>query len=403
MSPWVRKHRPKNLKEIESQDEAVIAIKNFISSFKKSRKKAVMIYGPVGCGKTCSIYAVANDLGYEVLEVNASDFRNKEAINTIVGSASRQMPLFSKGKIILVDEIDGLAGRQDSGGVAALASVIDETSFPIIMTCNNPYEKNLSSLRSKSLLVEFKTMDSKSIFNVLKCIAQRENVMHDDIALKALASRSGGDLRAAINDLQQFSSDRKLTKDFVDEISQREKQESIMNALIKVMKTTDASVSAAAFDNVQEDLDEQFLWIDENLPKEYKKPEDLQRAYEFLSKADVFRGRIRRWQHWRFLLYVNSMMTAGVSVSKDERYKEFTQFGPTRRKLKIWQANMKYQKRKDIAEKIAAKNHCSKKRALTQTLPYVQVMYKSKNRQIQDSLSQYFEFDDEEIGWLKNK
>ncbi|MDP2750837.1 MAG: hypothetical protein Q8O89_08455, partial [Nanoarchaeota archaeon] len=118
--------------------------------------------------------------------------------------------------------------------------------------------------------------------------------------------------------------------------------------------------------------------------------------------ADVFRGRIRRWQYWRFLVYVNSLITAGISVSKDEKYKEFVSYTPTRRILKIWQANMKYQKRKSIAEKIAEKNHCSIKRALKETVPYVQFMFKSKNNEVKTGLQAFFEFDDEEAAWLAN-
>ena len=131
----------------------------------------------------------------------------------------------------------------------------------------------------------------------------------------------------------------------------------------------------------------------------------MQRAYEALSKADVFRGRIRRWQYWRYLVYVNSLITAGVSVSKDEKYKEFVQYAPTKRILKLWQANMKYQKRKDIAEKVAIKNHCSKKRALKETLPYLQAIFQSKNSSLNSGmkkdLQDFFELEEEEVAWLQ--
>ena len=62
---------------------------------------------------------------------------------------------------------------------------------------------------------------------------------------------------------------------------------------------------------------------------------------------------------------------------------------------------MKYQKRKDIAEKVALKNHCSKKRSLTQTLPYLQEIFRSKNKVMQENLATYFELDEEEVMWMK--
>ena len=69
---------------------------------------------------------------------------------------------------------------------------------------------------------------------------------------------------------------------------------------LRFYKSTDPNVAITAFENVEEKLDQQLLWIDENLPKEYTKPEDLAKAYDKLSKADVFNRRIRRWQHYRF-------------------------------------------------------------------------------------------------------
>ena len=56
-----------------------------------------MIYGPSGTGKTCSVYAIANELGHEVVEVNASDMRNAEQINQKVGNAINQQSLFAVG------------------------------------------------------------------------------------------------------------------------------------------------------------------------------------------------------------------------------------------------------------------------------------------------------------------
>src|SRR3989344_970244 len=107
-----------------------------------------------------------------------------------------------------------------------------------------------------------------------------------------------------------------------------------------------------------------FLWIDENLPREYDKPDDLAKAYDVLSRADVMYGRISRWQHWRFLSYVSELLTAGIAVSKKEKYSKFVQYQPTQRILKIWIANQKYLKRKAIAQKIAGATHSSVKEVI---------------------------------------
>lgn len=400
MHAWIRKHRPETIDEVEGQDKAISQLKDFVVNFNKQKKKALFAHGPVGVGKTCSVYALANDLGYEVLEVNASDSRNQEQINYLLGNAIKQQSLFRKGKIILVDELDGISGRKDRGGASAIAKLIEISSFPIIMTANDPWNKKLKSVRSKSILVEFHHLNYLSINNVLKNICKKEKISFDETLLKSLARRVGGDLRAAINDLQRLTGEKKEIKNKdLEDLGEREQRESIIQALIKVFKTTDPSVAKAAFDNVDEDLDKIILWLDENLPKEYTKADDLIKAYEKLSRADVFKGRIRRWQHWRFLVYIYDLITAGIALSKDEKYKGFVKYGPTTRIFKLWRANMKYMKRKAIAEKVAQKTHTSKKGVIKDTLPYLQVMF--RNKDMRKQLSDYFDFDKEETDWLK--
>ena len=169
-------------------------------------------------------------------------------------------------------------------------------------------------------------------------------------------------------------------------------------ALIRVFKTTDPKIAIGAFDNVREDLDNQLLWIDQNLPLEYDNPLDLARAYDKLSKADVFKRRIKRWQHWRFLVYINALITAGIAISKDAKYKKFVQYKPTGRLLKLWWAKQKNMKKKAIVSKIAAKTHCSAREVL-KDIDYFKIMF--KNKQMAGSIIQYLQLEKEEIEWLK--
>jgi len=128
------------------------------------------------------------------------------------------------------------------------------------------------------------------------------------------------------------------------------------------------------------------------LPHEYNKPAALARAYEYLSRADVFQGRIRKRQHWRFLAYIYNLITAGISSAKDEKNTSFFQYKPTMRLLRIWQSNMKNSKKKSIAEKLAKATHVSTKVAREQ-IPYLK---KYCNPQLAEEL----ELSDDEVSWL---
>ncbi|MCX6710702.1 MAG: AAA family ATPase [Candidatus Woesearchaeota archaeon] len=179
--PWTKKYFPKRISEVCGQDEAVKALSKFISNFGKGKSRAALLYGPSGTGKTAAVYAIAADLGYEVLEVNASDFRGSEEINAIVGMASRQASLFGKQKLILVDEVDGIAGSEDRGGIQALAKVIAETRFPIVMTAGfkqDPkevhWDSKFTSIKKGAVLIRFGKLEAESIYRILcrLCIQQ---------------------------------------------------------------------------------------------------------------------------------------------------------------------------------------------------------------------------------------
>jgi replication factor C large subunit len=396
---WVRKYAPKKLSHVDGLDVAIAELGKFVTRFKKG--KALMLYGSSGGGKTSSVYALSHELGYELIEINASDTRNADQIDSLLGNASKQASLFFKSKIILVDELDGIAGREDRGGVQAILRLVESSTFPIILVANDPYNEKLSSLRKKSALLEYKTRPYATVLNILKHVCNEEKIKYDEEALTMLARKSGGDVRAAINDLQSLAADdRKLTRKEVEEYSDRDKTESIIQALVKVFKTTDIDVALKAFDNIDEDLDKVFLWVDENLPHEYTKPADLARGFEALSQADIFKGRIMRWQYYRFYVYCYNMLSAGVAVAKDDKYKSFISYKPTSRILKLWIAKQKNLKKKAIAEKIGEKTHTSTRRAMQDTLPYLKPVFK-KNKKEADKIALYLDLDSEQVEWLK--
>lgn len=389
---WTEKYKPKSLREVYGHNKAAEELKNFVTQKKRG---AVLIYGSTGNGKTSAVHAIAKELDYELLEVNASDTRNKDNINSVIGISSKQMSLFKKGKIILVDEVDGITGQADRGGVQALVKVIEESKVPIVITSNDPFSQKLASLRRKCKTIEFGTLSYVTVFNILKKICESEKINYKEDVLKDLARRSGGDARGAINDLQIITS-VKNTIENLDDLGEREQTESIMNALRVIFKSMKAENVLNALDKTDLDLDEALLWIDENLPKEYK-GEDLVGAYEKISRADVFKGRIRRWQHWDFLIYINALLTAGVATSKKEKNGFFVNYKRTGRILKLWQAKMRNAKRDIIAEKLAEATHTSKKRAI-QELMYLRQIFKNGKG---EGIAEQLELSDDEVGWLR--
>ena len=379
---WVEKHKPKSFNDIVGQENLGKLRYSIVN------KEAIILSGGTGTGKTSAVYAIANDIGHEVVEVNASDIRNKEGINSVVGNAMKQQSLFSKGKIILVDEIDGLSGMKDRGGVQALSALLSDSKFPIVMTTNDAWSDKLRSIRKKCSLIEFKELKEFDIVKVLQKILSIEEINYDSQILKEIAMNSGGDLRGAINDLQVLSAGSKML-DKIEGVSLREKKKIIFEVLEKVFRSQSILNVLGCLRETDVNLDEFFLWLDENLPKEFF-GNDLVSAYEKLSRSDVFNGRIRK-QRWRLLVYRDNLMTCGVNASKSSVSNRFVGYKRSGRLLKIWWANRKNSCKKSIIEKMSC--HVSKKKFSKEVLPYMKIICRNSGND--------FGLENEEVEWLK--
>jgi len=394
--PLFEKYRPKRISEIRGQDLAAEKIKIFLSSFEKgiSKKKAILLYGPAGTGKTTLAHAFANDLNHEIFELNASDLRNRAKLDEILKPSTLQHSLFKKGKIILVDEVDGVTSTE-YGGVAELIALIEKTKFPIIITCNDIWQNKFSLLRSKSELVPIKELPYTLVVDILRNISKLENRIVPENIIKEISAKSRGDLRAALNDLQSiiYLENEELME---EQISLREKSQDVFNSLKELFKLRTNEKTLEIFDNVDLEMDQIILWIEENIPQEYR-GEELAKAYDALSKADVFRGRIHRQQYWHFLTYENFFITAGISAAKGYKtlQQRFTKYNPPQRILKIWMANQRNAKKKAISAKLAELTHTSKNRAVRDFNILALITSESEMKEMQ--------LDEEQIQYLQEK
>ncbi len=350
------KHRAKRYQDFRSQEEVIKEIEQFLKDFPK-KKKALLLHGPAGTGKTSLVHAAAKEHDLEIIELNSSDLRNRSKLEERLKPATQQMSLFKKGKIILMDEVDGVTGT-DIGGIPELVRLIHMTNFPIMMTCNDAWQQKLSPVRSISKVIEMKPLDLGTLVGLLAQTCEKEGIQKDPKFLKMIAIKAQGDARAALNDLESYMHHDEITVDITEK---RDVEENIFNILRRIFKERGDFIDL--FDHTDLSLDEILLWIEENIPKEYRN-EALVKAYAALANADVFRGRIYKNQSWRFLIYQNIFQSAGVSYAKTTSLAGFTKYERPKRVLKIWLSNQKLAQKKTIAKKYARLVHCSTHRAL---------------------------------------
>ena len=305
-------------------------------------------------------HVAAAETSSEIFELNASDLRNKGKLIEVLRPATKQKSLIKKGKIILIDEVDGVAGNADRGGVLELLRIIETSNYPIIITANDIWDKKFSPLRRKSEIVQLKEIDYQTTKNILIDILRKENKFIPMDVLTNISIKAKGDLRAAINDLQTASQLENPADVVFDE---RNKEVDIFSAMRMIFKGSPSRNMLRIFDSVNMSMDEIILWMEENIPAEYQ-GEELAEAYERLSRVDIFKRRIYKQQYWRFLVYENALLSYGISSAKKSEKTGFTNYKKPTRILKMWLNNRRIEKKKSIAKKYAAHVHVGEKRAL---------------------------------------
>ena len=387
--PWCERYRAKCFADVKGQELAVDKVKIFLKTFPKT--KAIALHGPPGVGKTSLAYAIAFEMDAEILELNASDFRNKAKIEEIVGPASQQRSLFRKNKIILVDEVDGISAIKDRGGLGELLALLDKSAFPIIITANDIWDKKFNLLRKKAELIQLKEVDYKIVLDLLKEVCEKENCVVSSEVLTSIAIKARGDIRAALNDLQILS--KMDSPRLLQEVGERNKEQSIFSALQFVFKNAKIDTEMIkVYDDVNMPIDDIFLWVEENIPLEYK-GEELAKAFDALSLADVFRGRIRRQRHWRFMVYEYFLLGAGIASVKKYNRAGWTSYRKPSRILKIWLQNQRAIKKKTICQKYAKHCHISTRTAMKDFMLLKVIL---QNEQIRKGLK----LDSDEIAYL---
>ncbi|MDT7862115.1 MAG: replication factor C large subunit [Saccharolobus sp.] len=389
MIQWFLKYRPRSLEEVENQEDAKKELKEWIESWLKGKPivNAVLLYGPPGVGKTTLAEALAHDYKLELLEMNASDSRRLQDIKNIAEKAATYGSLFGiRGKLILLDEVDGINTREDVGAIQGILELIEKTKYPIIMTANDPWDPSLRDLRNKVKMIALNKLGKYPLRRILKKICQAERINCEDEALDYIIESSEGDVRYAINMLQGVGEGYgKVTLDLIKSIVRRKERElDPFETLRDIFWAKYAWQAKSAATSAQIDYDMLMRWLSENIPIQYENMEDVWRAFDALARASIYLKRAKAGD-WDLLSYAYDMMSSGVALAEIEKKKP--NWKPKWKKYQFPSYIQMLSKSKDIrsirdeiVKKISI--HTSINKSINDTYPYFLIFFKKYEKQL---------------------
>jgi replication factor C large subunit len=368
MVPLTRKYLPTRLEEIIGNEEAKEAAKKWIISVLHGKKeKPIMIHGPPGIGKTSMAYALAREFDLELLEISSSSLRDKASLEKSIRPAFHSKTIFGKQRIILIDDIDAMT-KDDRGGMGELADLVKEARIPVVMTANVTSDPKMKTLRQFVRQVQMKKVAPSDIAHLMKKIIEKENIKISEEMVNKIATGCSGDVRSALNDMESSMFNIRDRK--VDE-------KAVLRTIFK-----SSTLSGARFASSIMDMDKDMLklWLDENIAREYEDRQEIADAFQWLSKADVFDGRIMNRQYYGYLRYSMTLMTAGVGLSKKQKYAKISDYQFPLYLVEMSRSMFTRHMAKSIATKIGKMVHTSSKRIIPQLGFYANLVKRDAER-----------------------
>ena len=364
-SDWTERHRPRSEQLLEGNEVQRRKIRAWLDEWQNGapKKKAVLLIGPPGVGKTTVARAIAEDMGWNVIELNASDARNAAAIRKAATSGATHRSLFHdptappSRTLILLDEVDHLSGglrqvsqerieramegddekpgsslRGDSGGKAELLRLLEQTKQPVMLACNEEmglWGRNSSWRTTRDrfgrhlLKINFVRASDEALRRIARRVLREENVAFEDSAIDALASTNHGDLRALVRDLQVMATGldgETLTADMVRahaQASQRDVTVEIFPGLDRLYRERTSAEASQLIRTIDKDASDFLNWVHWNNASLFTHAPSVRRGTSTLLQADrAMMGRFLNTAH-RSTYWTQHLTALAASTAND--------------------------------------------------------------------------------------
>ena len=364
---WSDKYRPKNILDLVGNEEARKSFVEWFANWKKGIKP-ILLVGPPGIGKTTLANLAAKQFGYDLISINASDVRNKQSIQETLSPVLGNQTVLGT-PMIFIDEVDGVHGRADYGGIQAITNILKESTVPIVLAANTDSSDKMKSIKKVVKTMELKPLSPKLLRLYLNRILQHEGVKISSDSLTKLVTESRGDIRSMINSVQAIVTGfNPMTEKSFESLDIEEG----INSFYKAKSIEEAR---SILYSLRIDPREKINAFYSSIITSKVSLDDMQKFLQVISEADILYGKIMKTQQWRLLRYLDATLLRLYKKDVSVRYSKYNLSWPLLNRLR-WDGA----KIKSIIGSLAKTMHVSKSTFSTLYFPFL--LYCIKNKKI---------------------
>ena len=377
---WSEKYRPQSIVDMVGNEEARTAFVEWFAKWKKGTKPLLLV-GPPGIGKTTLANLASKQFGYDMIGLNASDIRNKQRIQEMLIPVLGNLSIFGK-QMIFVDEVDGIHGRSDFGGVEGLIKILKEPTVPIILAANSETSDKMKGIKKVVKTIHLKPLPPRLLQLYLQKILKNENAKLGLGSIIKIIINSRGDLRSMINSSQA------LVTGFEPSTGMSFENLNVEDGINAFFKANSKDEARIVLYSLRIDPREKINAFYSSVITSNISQIEMEKMLQVLSEADLLYGRIMKTQEWRLLRYLDNILLKLYQKDTSIRYTKYNLSWPLLNRLR-WDGRSI----KSLANVFAKKMHISKSTFATFYFPFILFCMKNKKLELEidDTLTELLE------------
>ncbi len=330
---WSEKYRPTKIEQFLGNEESRTVIVKWLSNWTFGAKPLLLI-GPPGIGKTTFVTVISRQFNFDLIELNASDVRNSSQLESIIIPILNNSSLHGKEILLFLDEIDGISGREDSGGVDFITKLLKNPSVPVIMAANTLNIK-IKPLAKIARVINLSPVSKQLLFIFLNHVLKNENKKLEYSDLIDIINQSKGDIRVLLTLAQSktlgYSAqlERTFTFDISMTINNFFSSKSISES-VNFLTNSEGSYVDPRFGLSPEERRKDKLYsiytsiINSNLQGNL-----MYDVLDVLSMVDILIGRVGSTRKWSLLKYVDYILATYIFEHIKNKGIKYNQYNMT--------------------------------------------------------------------------